>query len=297
MAFTAVVAGQPLTVATYNVENYGLANRMTESGFRRDYPKPEGEKRALRSVIRGIGADVLVLQEVGGRHFLQELQRDLRNEGLDYPHAELCEGSDAERHVALLSRVPLKSVRSHVRLEFPYFGGRESVKRGVLEAVVAAPGGDVTLFAVHLKSRFTDREDDPASSRRRAGEATAVRDLILRMFPVPGVARFLILGDCNDGRTSKALGFLQKRGRTVVSQLLPAQDSRGELWTHHFRREETYSRVDHILVSPGLRTAVQGGRARIHDGPGVREASDHRPVVVMLEETPRRATGLSGRSP
>ena len=135
LAFAGVAAGQTLTVATYNVENYGLANRMTESGFRRDYPKPEPEKRALRSVIRGIGADVLVLQEIGGRSFLEELQRDLRGDGMDYPHAELGEGSDAERHVAVLSRVPLKAVRSHVRLEFSYLGGRETVKRGVLEAV------------------------------------------------------------------------------------------------------------------------------------------------------------------
>jgi endonuclease/exonuclease/phosphatase family metal-dependent hydrolase len=65
--------------------------------------------------------------------------------------------------------------------------------------------------------------------------------------------------------------------------LLPAADSRGELWTHAFRREESYSRVDHIFVSPALRSAVQNGAARIYDGPGVREASDHRPVVVTLK--------------
>jgi endonuclease/exonuclease/phosphatase family metal-dependent hydrolase len=41
--------------------------------------------------------------------------------------------------------------------------------------------------------------------------------------------------------------------------------------------------VDHVLVSPGLVSAVAGGRAQIYDGPGVREASDHRPVVVRLE--------------
>ena len=41
---------ETLTVATYNIENYGPANRVTEAGYRKDYPKPEPEKRALRGV-------------------------------------------------------------------------------------------------------------------------------------------------------------------------------------------------------------------------------------------------------
>ena len=41
---------ETLTIATYNIENYGPANRMTEAGYRKDYPKPESEKAALRSV-------------------------------------------------------------------------------------------------------------------------------------------------------------------------------------------------------------------------------------------------------
>lgn len=277
------LGGETLVVATYNIENYGPANRMTEAGYRKDYPKPETEKRALRQVIRRMNADLLILQEMGGEPYLEELRRDLKTEGLDYPHAVLANAADADRHVALLSKRPLKAVTTHRDLQFSYFGGRERVKRGLLEATVTTTSGDLTLFALHLKSRFTDRPDDPASAIRRAGEGTAIRDLVLERFPQPSAARFLILGDCNDGRTSRAIGHLQKRGKTEVAQLLPAVDSRGELWTHAFRREETYSRVDQILVSPGLRPAVSDGTARIFDGDGVREASDHRPVMVWLK--------------
>ncbi len=278
----AFLRGETLVVATYNVENYGPANRMTEAGFRKDYPKPESEKRALRQVIRGINADVLALQEMGGEPYLDELRRDLMTEGLDYRYAALATGEDVDRHVALLSKRPLKAVVTHRDLQFSYFGGKERVKRGLLEASVSTASGDVTIFALHLKSRFTDRTDDPLSAIRRAGEGTAIRDLVLRRFPVPATARFLILGDCNDGRASRALEHLQKRGKTEVAQLLPAVDSRGEYWTHAYRRDETYSRVDQILVSAGLRFAVAGGAARIFDGEGVRDASDHRPVVVLL---------------
>jgi endonuclease/exonuclease/phosphatase family metal-dependent hydrolase len=283
VVLSGLASAETLTLATYNLENYGPANRLTEAGYRKDYPKPEPEKAAARRVIRAINADVIVFQEMGDAPYLEELRRDLRAEGLDYPHAALAAADDADRHVALLSKRPLKNVTTHAALEFSYFGAREKVKRGLLEATIATEAGEVTLFALHLKSRFTERPDDPLSATRRAGEATAIRDLVLRRFPVPAEARFVILGDCNDGKASKALGFLQKRGKTEIAVLLPVADSRGEAWTHAYRREETYSRVDHVLVSPRLRAAVAGGGARIFDGEGVREASDHRPVVVTLD--------------
>jgi len=272
-----------LTIATYNVENYGPASRMTEAGYRQDYPKPEAEKRALSTVIHALHADVLVLQEMGGRPYLEELQRDLRAEGTDYTQAVMMEAVDADRHIAVLSKRRLKSVVPHAGLEFPYFSGRVHVKRGLLEATIGTAAGDVTIFCVHLKSRWTDRPDDPMSAQRRAAEATAVRDCVLQRVPEPSTSRYLLLGDCNDTKDSKALQRLQKRGLTEVSRLLPAADSRGDTWTAEYRKEESYSRVDHILVSPALLPAVQGGAAQIYDGPEVREASDHRPVVVTLE--------------
>lgn len=279
-------AAETLVLATYNVENYGPANRLTDAGYRQDYPKPEAEKLALRSVIRALSADVLVLQEMGSRAHLEELRRDLKAEGCDYPFAALAEAADADRHLAVLARRPFASMTAHADLEFAYLGGRETVKRGLLEATFATTAGPLTVFAVHLKSRFTDRADDPLSAQRRSAEATAVRDRVLARFPEPAKAWFLILGDCNDGRTSRPVTLLQKRGKTEVCVLLPAADSRGEVWTHVFRREETYSRVDHIFVSPGLLAQVPQRRARIHDADGVREASDHRPVVAVLELAP-----------
>lgn len=282
LLFGATLRAETLTVATYNLENYGPANRVTEMGYRQDYPKPESEKRALRTVVVALNADILVVQEMGPRPFLEELRRDLKNAGIDYPHAVLLDGPDVDRHVALLSKRAPKSVVPHADLEFSYFGVKEKVKRGLLEATFATEAGDLTIFAVHLKSRFTDRADDPQSAIRRAGEATAVRDCVLKKFPDPATARFLIAGDCNDGKTSKAIQHLAQRGKTIVSELVPAGDSRGEVWTHCYRKEETYTHVDSVLVSPALRAAVSGGVAKIYDGPAVTEASDHRPVVVTL---------------
>jgi endonuclease/exonuclease/phosphatase family metal-dependent hydrolase len=285
MALVVSSFAETLTVATYNVENYVAADRMVEGIYRKDYPKPEAAKAALRAVIRAMNADMLALQEVGPQPYLEELRRDLKSEGCDYPHVAWMEAADTERHVAVLSRRPFTAVTRHTDLAFGYFGKEERVKRGMLEVRVAAEGGEVALFVVHLKSRYTDRADDPESARRRAGEAEAVRDRVLRIFPEPekAGARFLIVGDFNDAPGSRPVRAVSARGKTTIADVLAAADSRGETWTHFYRKEDSYSRVDYVLVSPGLKPAVMDGRAAIFDGAGVREASDHRPVVVRLE--------------
>ncbi len=275
-------SGRELTVATYNVENYTATDRMVAAGYRRDYPKPEKSKAALRRVIQRMDADVIVLQEMGPQTYLRELQRDLQAEGLDYPHVFLAEANDSVRHVAVLSKQPWLRIQTHADLDFKYFEAREKVKRGLLEVVFATPIGEVTLWSLHLKSRYEDREDDPDSVKRRAGEATAIRNFILKRFPDPEIAHFLIMGDFNDVKRSASVRYMKKRGSRIISRLLPAKDSRGDHWTYHYHRTDTYSRVDHALVSPGVVRYIKGGTARIMDGEDVEEASDHRPLMVTL---------------
>lgn len=279
---TALASAETLRLATYNLENYTLADRLVEGTYRRQYPKPEAEKAALRAVIRALQADILVVQEVGGRPYLEELRDDLRGEGIDYPHLALGAAADADRQVGVLSRRPLTLVRVHTDLSFKYFEGIEKVKRGLLEVRTPLGAAELTIFAVHLKSRYTDRPDDPLSTRRRSAEAIAVRNRVLELFPEPGKACFVILGDMNDARGSSPLRHLSARGKTSIATLLPAGDSRGEVWTHHYAKEDSYSRVDHLLASSAALPYIVEARAQIYDGPGVSEASDHRPVTIVF---------------
>jgi endonuclease/exonuclease/phosphatase family metal-dependent hydrolase len=279
----AVSVSAALTVATYNVENYLVADRMVDGVFRKAYPKPEQEKAALVQVIASIAPDVLAVQEMGKEPFLAEFQRDLQLAGQHYPHTALLEAVDPDRHIAVLSKVPFKEVHRHGKVTTMYFGKPEAVKRGVLEVVLATDAGDLSLFVVHLKSKFTERPDDPESAIQRQQEAVAVRDLIFTRFPDPTKGRYILTGDWNDTRNSKAVRTLLKRGERELGEMLRAADSRGDTWTHFFRREDIYSRIDYLLVSPTLTGLVENGRAQVGDGPGVREASDHRPVFMRLK--------------
>lgn len=280
------LTSQALTIATYNVENYLVTDRMVDGVYRQAYPKPEKEKAALRQVIAGIAPDILAVQEMGPQPFLDEFQRELREAGQDYPFTVLLEAADPDRHVAVLSKVPFKEVRRHVRVPIMYFGHQDAVKRGVLEVIFTTSAGDFSLFVVHLKSRLTERKDDPESALRRHEEAGAVRDLVLSRYPDPAQGRFVLCGDWNDTRGSKPVRALTRRGERDIGEILGAADSHGENWTHFYRREDTYSRIDYFLVSTTMKPFVAGGRATIWDGPGTDDGSDHRPVFVQLQLEP-----------
>lgn len=275
-----------LTVAAYNVENYTIANRMVDGVYRPAYPKPEKEKAALRSVIAGIAPDILAVEEMGTQPFLDDFQKELKQAGQDFPFTALLEAVDKDRHVAVLAKIPFKEVKRHAMVPLTYFGQKEHVKRGVLEVVFATDAGDFSVFVVHLKSKYTERKDDPESAQQRALEAEAVRDLVLTRYPDPAKGKFIICGDWNDTRGTRPVKAMQKRGDTAIGELLPAADSRGETWTHHYHREDIYSRIDYLLVSPALKPFVTNGRATIGDGPGVTDASDHRPVFMSLKLNP-----------
>ncbi|MDX2187578.1 MAG: endonuclease/exonuclease/phosphatase family protein [Opitutaceae bacterium] len=286
-----------LTVATYNVHNYNEVDRMTESGYQMNAPKPEGEKTALRRVIKAMNADVLVMQEMGTEAHLRELQRDLKRDGIDYPYSGWVTGLDRDRHLAFLSRVKPKSFTPHNQI--PTKGKKPGrVVRGLLEVRFPFGSSELTVYSAHLKSKRTTDPSDPEAQQQRRREAEAIRDLVLRAHS--GVQEFyLIAGDFNDTRRSKPLRALTQRGKRIVAHRLEARDSEGMVWTHRYSREGVYSNLDYILVSEALKPLVSGGQARIIDVAETAEASDHRPVLVKLtvpvgkDTPPRKESGMT----
>jgi endonuclease/exonuclease/phosphatase family metal-dependent hydrolase len=155
-------------VATYNVENY------LDDTTSRCCVKSAASKAKVRECIRALHPDVLALQEMGSVAALLELRAALQAEGLDFPHWEHVTGSDANVHVAILSRFPFSARRPHTDDSFELGRRRFRVRRGFAEVGVQVnPGCQFTLLAAHLKSK-------KMQCRHPAGSGLAVqsRDVI-----------------------------------------------------------------------------------------------------------------------
>ena len=73
LVLSPLVKGEIIRVASYNFENYLMMDRMVSGKWQRNYPKPEKEKRALRTTINLTQPHILAIQEIGKRPFLNEL--------------------------------------------------------------------------------------------------------------------------------------------------------------------------------------------------------------------------------
>jgi len=281
--FAAEVAAE-VRVATFNVRNYLVQDRRVEGRWLTNYPKPEKEKEAVQRAIMEMDADILALQEMGPPPFLLELQKDLREKGLDYPYAVILEAEDQDRHLAVLSKIEPETVHRHIDLDFPYGEERIRIKRGLLEVVFPADSDSAkswSLFVLHLKSRWSQFDWDPGSSSRREKEARAARNRILERYP-EGEGLYLIAGDLNAHRNSAPVRRLKSRGSVQISRPVESFDSRGEKWTYFYQKEDRYERVDFLLTSSELTPFVVGGEGVVFDPLYLKEGSDHRPVWLDL---------------
>ena len=155
----------------------------------RNYPKPEKEKRALRSMINQVNPDIMLIQEMGDRGFLNELWMDLNvTNGVRFAHSAWMQGSyeEEERHLAVLSKIPFASVLKHRDITFNYFDQSTKPSRGLMELNFNVSGISWTLFNLHLKSKWTEINEDPSANLRREKEARAIRDFYPKKIP-PGV--------------------------------------------------------------------------------------------------------------
>lgn len=272
---------ESIRIASYNLNNYLIMDRRVDGTWMRQYPKPELEKQSIQAILLQVQPDILVVQEIGGAAFLNELCDDLSRAGLEYPHSILMEGSDTVRQTAVLSRFKPRYINKHDDLEYAYFDRKERLKRGLLE-VGFVQGIPFTLFSVHLKSRFSKDKRDRLSAQWRLKEAEVCRNRILKRVDTKKINHYCIIGDFNDNPNSAVMRRFYKRGDRVIGRQLLAEDSRGETWTYLYEKERVYSTVDGFVLSPELFNYVDLGSATIWDRPEAELGSDHRLVYFDL---------------
>jgi endonuclease/exonuclease/phosphatase family metal-dependent hydrolase len=276
-------------VAEYNVENYMAEATDTRSA------KTAEAKAKIRESIRTLKPDVLALEEMGSTNALLELRDSLKAEGLDLPYWEHVSGFDTNIHVAILSKFPLAARRPHTDDSFLLSGRRYRVSRGFAEVDVQVNTNySFTLIAAHLKSKRAVAQADEAELRLE--EAKLLREKIdARLAANPNV-NLVVLGDFNDTKDSPSTKAVIGRGKNKLIDTRPAErngdntpnpnpawEPRNVTWTHYYGKEDSYSRIDYLLISPGLAREWVANETYVLSLPNWGVGSDHRPIMATFE--------------
>jgi endonuclease/exonuclease/phosphatase family metal-dependent hydrolase len=285
----ALVVADTFTVASFNVENYFL--------------RPFGSRKAKPAVCRAkvcdailkIKPDVLALQEVGRRAALDELVAGLKAKGLSYPHVEWVQGPDPAIHLVVLSRFPIEARRTHSEVQYLLDRQRFQVSRGFGEVTIRVNANyKFILLNAHLKSKRPVPRASQAAMR--LNEARELRRIIEARLKADPNANLLVAGDLNDTldqppiRTllgSKAPKLVDLRPFERNGDRAPHPQSakfipRRVAWTSFYRKEDSYSRFDYLIASPGMNRELRRAGTYVQAMADWGLASDHRPVVASF---------------
>jgi len=261
-----------LRIATFNVENLFARYRFKDTiqpteddGFTindlafRIYD--EESKKITAKAIRAVNADVICLQEVESLPVLDRFNAFYLG-GMKYAHRAVIDCFDPRQiDVAVLSRHPIVSLRSH-RDERNKAGTAFLFSRDCLEVDVLVGGKTLTLYLNHFKSMMEGREATRARRQEQAERVAAIIDARWKKSAYKG--NFIVLGDLNDypdGKTGLA-ALLGHKGLDNVLTRLPET----ERWTHYYAGGNAYRQLDYLLLSAGLAKANSGKPAVMRSG-------------------------------
>jgi endonuclease/exonuclease/phosphatase family metal-dependent hydrolase len=272
-------------VTTYNLENYHLRP------FGNRHEKPAESRAKVVENLAAIRPDVLAVQEIGEPAALRELQASLKAAGVDLPHFEHVAGWDTNIFVGVLSRFPIVARHPHTNDDFLLNGRRFHSSRAIAEVELAVtPSYHFTLLTTHLKSkRQVGQVDETELREQEAGQLRAHIEALLAKNPKANV---VVCGDFNDTKDSKAVRAVlgkgaealvdtrpfERNGDTVTSEN-PRFEPRRIAWTHFYGKEDSYSRIDYVLLSKGMAREWRPEGSYVFATTNWGLASDHRPVV------------------
>lgn len=286
----ALLRAEVFRIAAYNVENY--IDQATET---RRFVKPPEARAKIRESIRALKPDVISFEEMGGTNALLELRASLKAEGLDFPYWEHVSGFDPDIHVAVLSKFPITARRPHTNENFLLDGRRFGVSRGFVEVDIQVnPHYSFTLLGAHLKSKRPVPEADEAELRLQ--EAKLLRERVDAILKANPNANVVVLGDFNDTKDSPSTKAVIGTGKFKLIDTRPAERNGDDApnpnprfapmnvtWTYYYGVEDTYSRIDYILLSPGMAREWVKSETYVLASPNWGVGSDHRPIVAGFE--------------
>jgi endonuclease/exonuclease/phosphatase family metal-dependent hydrolase len=277
-------------VAFYNVENY--LDQPTET---RRFAKSDAAKAKVLESLLAEKPDVIGFAEMGSLSALLELQSSLKARGLDLPHYEHTPGFDTNIYVAVLSKFPITARRSVTNANFLLNGRRFQTSRGFSNVEIQVnPNYRFTMLVAHLKSKRQIATADEAEMRLE--EAKILRGVVDQHLAAHPDANLMVVGDLNDTYNTPPVKEIIGRGRTKLTDTRPTERNgdnqphpfnpnyfpRDISWTHFYGVEDSYSRIDYILLSPGMTKEWDKAGTYIPTISNWGIASDHRPLVATF---------------
>jgi endonuclease/exonuclease/phosphatase family metal-dependent hydrolase len=268
-----------IVVSTFNVENLfdDVDDPYTNDEGTRAKSREDLEK--LAEAIRKVNADVVALEEVENRGYLERFVNLFLGD-MGYDHIVHFEGNDLRGiDVALLSRAPIGEVTSRRHLEFK--GPDDEIHRfhRDVPAITVLPkiGQPFEIWPVHLKSKADSAE---TSEPIRQAEATELRRLLDAKFAENPHARIIVTGDFNDTRDSKSLGIIFGSGATAMwaPEVKETEDSIPDPKFPNGRPP-----IDFIAISPALKAVYVEDSCQTRRSPAEYDGSDHDPQWAVFE--------------
>ncbi|HEX8371741.1 MAG TPA: endonuclease/exonuclease/phosphatase family protein [Chthoniobacterales bacterium] len=269
----------------YNVQNYVRMNRAIEGKQVANAPKPENEIEALISIIAAEKPDIIGVSEMGAPAEFEDFLARLKRAGLDYPHTEHVVAYDQERHLALASRFPISARDSQKNLSFDLNGKKQYYKRGILDVTIdVSPAFQLRFLGTHLKSKREVPEDQALLRRAEAHLLRLHAKNILEKAPD---TKLLLYGDLNDTINEAPIREIMGSNKMpdYLSPIYLADDD-NEKWTHFWKVADIYSRIDYVFASRAALKHLNREKTHIASPKNWLQASDHRPLVVVLRVNP-----------
>lgn len=285
-SFIFLSPAKEISVMSYNLCNYFVAAET-------DKPKGGDSKKALIGMIKSAEPDILFVVELGGEKSLEDLMGNLKSAGCnDYLFSDEMTGEDESRHIGLISKFkPVKLEKKEnlfYRIKPKNDEGRYAekvlVQRGFLHAVFEFENGyRLHVVGAHLKSRLNHPRYIQTDMRRY--EARLLRYLVNDIQEKEKNANILVVGDFNDTYSSDPVITLRAPDKPFERRLydLRPLDNSGLPWTHWWRSEDIYGRIDYTLASASLLPEINFAKTKtVHLKDSWITASDHRPVFVSI---------------
>jgi hypothetical protein len=191
------------------------------------------------------------------------LRESLKRDGCDYPFTEFVQAWDTNITSPCSAVFRSSPGDAHTNDSFLLFGKRHWVKRGFAEVEIRVQR------ALHLHAAHRAFEIKALSLRgrrrriaRRRGQRSCAKN---RHDSRPNAnANVIVAGDLNDTKDSKAVRTVIARKNALIDTR-PAERNGDDqphpnphypppaiTWTHYYGKEDSYRRIDYILVSRGM---------------------------------------------